>query len=117
MNKLSQRHRTELKQLGDHCRQVRLFSGYSQQEVAQEVGVHPTMVSNFENGQANNALIYRWYIYAEETYCKARFENSLKYFKRRSVPNDEKSDVCVREVPIDSSEGTQDEDIKNNSIN
>lgn len=106
MNKLSQRHRTELKQLGDHCRQVRLFSGYSQQEVAQEVGVHPTMVSNFEKGQANNALIYRWYIYAEETYCKARFENSLKYFKRRDCQNAEEPDVSVCEIPINGSEST-----------
>ena len=51
-----------LREIGKKCREVRVARGYSQREVAEEVKVNPSMVSTFENGGNNSALLLDWYV-------------------------------------------------------
>lgn len=59
---ISARHRKYLRVLGNKCREHRVFIGYSQKDVAEEIGVVPSIISLFENGQANNAIALSWYV-------------------------------------------------------
>lgn len=49
-------------QLGIDCQEFRRELGYTQNQVAQELGCSAENVSAFENGRNDNATILCWYI-------------------------------------------------------
>lgn len=51
-----------LRIIGEKCKQIRIENGYSQKDVAKEVKVNPSMVSGFESGRNNSALLLDWYV-------------------------------------------------------
>lgn len=52
----------DLKKIGRECAKVRREHGYTQLEVAEELHMVRTSVSNFERGKNNSASILAWYI-------------------------------------------------------
>lgn len=46
------------------CKYYRQKRGYTQQQVADELKIHVTTISGFENGLNNNACIFNYYISA-----------------------------------------------------
>lgn len=44
------------------CRDYRKFLGFTQQQVAKDVGVSHQSVSDFERGNNNSAEIFAWYV-------------------------------------------------------
>lgn len=51
-----------LKQIGSDCKEIRINCGYTQAQVAEEVKTNSSMISNFESGGNNSALILDWYV-------------------------------------------------------
>jgi transcriptional regulator with XRE-family HTH domain len=51
-----------IKELGPICSQWRLECGYTQQQIAEALGMSPESISAFEHGRTNNANILLWYI-------------------------------------------------------
>ena len=52
----------DLKKIGRECAEVRRSHGYTQREVAEELHMVRTSVSNFEMGNNNSASILAWYV-------------------------------------------------------
>ena len=52
----------DLLEVGKRCKRLRKCLKLNQSDVAEQLGYSPQMVSQFENGQANNAVILLWYI-------------------------------------------------------
>ena len=52
----------DLKKIGRECARVRREHGYTQAEVAEELHMVRTSVSNFELGMNNSASILAWYV-------------------------------------------------------
>ena len=52
----------ELKELGAKCANWRLEAGYTQQHIADKLGMSKESISAFEHGRTNNAMILSWYI-------------------------------------------------------
>lgn len=46
------------------CKYYRQKRGYTQQQVADDLKIHVTTISGFENGLNNNACIFNYYISA-----------------------------------------------------
>ena len=53
---------TDLKKLGKNCAFIRKRLGYTQKQVADELGYSVENISAFENGRNDNGRIYDWYI-------------------------------------------------------
>ena len=51
-----------LYRLGRFCREFRKANKWTQQTVAQCVGVSPSQISNFEHGKADTATVFYWYL-------------------------------------------------------
>ncbi len=51
-----------LKQLGELCKDFRKSKGYTQKQVANELGISPNVISVFERGKTDSAYILFWYI-------------------------------------------------------
>lgn len=45
-----------------NCRIFRQLKGYLQMQIAEETGYSQRIISRFENGELNNAIVYNWYI-------------------------------------------------------
>ena len=54
-------HITLLKYTGECCRNFRKSKGYLQSEVAADLNVSEKLVSAFECGKQNNAVVLLWY--------------------------------------------------------
>ena len=52
----------ELKEIGLRCKLFRIEQGYTQEQVAMEIGYTKENVSAFECGRNNNCRILMWYI-------------------------------------------------------
>ena len=59
---LTKKERDKLKTIAKECRNKRLEYGYTQKEMADAIKVSPQLISAFECGRANSALLYRSYI-------------------------------------------------------
>lgn len=51
-----------LEEIGKKCKEIRIQKGYTQKEVAEKVMVNPSLISAFESGRTNSALILNWYV-------------------------------------------------------
>lgn len=67
-NTTSAAHQNILRRLGWQCQKYRIERGYTQKDVAADVGMHPSAISRFENGRANTLIIYQWYLDKGFTY-------------------------------------------------
>lgn len=54
--------RKMLEEIGNECKLIRINCGYSQKQVAEDVGDHPVNISAFECGRNNSATILNWYV-------------------------------------------------------
>lgn len=52
----------DLNRLGLKCKYLRENLGITQKEVAKELGCSPELISAFEHGRTNNAIILMWYV-------------------------------------------------------
>lgn len=52
----------KLKEIGNRCKQFRENLGISQLQVANSLGLSQGMISLFESGYLNNAIILNWYV-------------------------------------------------------
>ena len=59
---LTPQKRKALEEIGRECKRIRTSCGYTQKQVAEEVGDHPVNISTFESGHNNSATILNWYI-------------------------------------------------------
>lgn len=59
---MSQHKKDRLKQIGKECRDIRINYGYTQEQVAKELGENVNNISCFERGESNSAIILLWYI-------------------------------------------------------
>lgn len=53
----------DMRDIGDACRRYRKYIGYTQSEVAAELGFTGKAISGFECGRSYNAIILLWYVY------------------------------------------------------
>jgi len=52
----------DLKQLGKECKEFRKAHGWTQQKVADDLGVSREIVSGFECGRSKNLQLLFWYV-------------------------------------------------------
>lgn len=52
----------DMLELAYRCKQYREFLGVTQEQVAKEVGMSRQVISDFERGENNSALVLTWYI-------------------------------------------------------
>lgn len=60
--KMTEKFKNILKTMGNECKRIRLDRGYTQEDVAKEIGVPLYDIQAFENGRSNNAVILLWYV-------------------------------------------------------
>ena len=63
--------------IGSICRDFRIHLGYQQYHVASAIGCSKELVSAFECGRDNNAVIFSWYI--ENGLESYMFERGLSF--------------------------------------
>lgn len=52
----------DLKEIGLRCKLFRIEHGYTQEQIAREIGYSKENVSAFECGRNNNCRILMWYV-------------------------------------------------------
>ena len=52
----------DLRKLGMKCAEFRRSKGYTQLQVAYQLGYTESNISAFENGRTNNLFIFFWYL-------------------------------------------------------
>ena len=64
-----------LNHIAQMCKEWRIIHEYPQKQICVDTGYSPSVVSRFENGEVNNAIIFAWYVehgfdYLERKYRK-----------------------------------------------